>query len=69
MTDKRDVYFKDRLSQVFEGHGELLGGETKPSRLVPSNLNKNISNEAQNPGGTKLEEISHLPGNTDTGFS
>jgi len=61
--DKRDIFFKDRLSQVFEGYGQLLGGETKPSRLVPSNLNKNTSKQNQNMESTPLEEISHLPGN------
>ena len=43
MTDKRDVEFVDRLTQIFEGHGELLGGETKPSRLVPTKLQDNAT--------------------------
>ena len=56
LTDKRDVYFKDRLSEGFTGVGQVLGGDTKPSRLVPSNLNK--SRSAQ----TDLKEESTLPG-------
>ena len=38
VTDKRNVYFKDRLNEVFQGSGQMVGGETKPSRLVPSKL-------------------------------
>lgn len=40
VTDKRQVHFKDRLEGIFEGSAQQLGGETKPSRLVPSTLNK-----------------------------
>ena len=59
VTDKRSVEFVDRLSQIFEGRGELLGGETKPSRLVPTNLK---DCERGRDGAVTQETTQHLPG-------
>ncbi|KAJ8315408.1 hypothetical protein KUTeg_007558 [Tegillarca granosa] len=41
---------------VFTGAGQVLGGETKPSRLVPSSLDKGIQHSQD------LEVTSQLPG-------
>ena len=38
ITDKRNVQFQNKRADVFKGSGQVLGGDTKPSRLVPSNL-------------------------------
>ncbi|XP_069130862.1 UBX domain-containing protein 11-like isoform X3 [Argopecten irradians] len=40
IRDLRSVHFKDKRAAVFAGAGQVLGGDTKPSRLVPSNLDK-----------------------------
>ncbi|XP_022101555.1 UBX domain-containing protein 11-like isoform X2 [Acanthaster planci] len=46
VTDKRDTVYNDpRSIKHFPGTGNLLGGESKPSRLVPSNLDKGTSME------------------------
>ncbi|XP_038078816.1 UBX domain-containing protein 11-like [Patiria miniata] len=46
VTDKRDTVYNDpRNLEQFPGTGNLLGGENKPSRLVPSNLDKATSME------------------------
>lgn len=58
VTDKRDVYFKEKnqlKADAFRGTGQVLGGDTKPSRLVPSNLDKATMIES------RIEE-SELPG-------
>ena len=56
------MYFKDKLSSIepFQGAGQMLGGETRPSRLVPSNLNKKKS--AAGFTHPYTEETSQLPG-------
>jgi len=59
VTDKRSVEFVDRLSQIFEGRGELLGGETKPSRLVPTKLK---DCERGRDGAVTQETTQDLPG-------
>ena len=59
VTDKRDVEFVDRLTQIFEGHGELLGGETKPSRLVPTKLQDSATGKETQ---LRQETIQDLPG-------
>ncbi|XP_041352482.1 UBX domain-containing protein 11-like [Gigantopelta aegis] len=38
VTDRRMVSFRRKSLSIFTGTGQALGGETKPSRLVPSNL-------------------------------
>ncbi|XP_064617587.1 UBX domain-containing protein 11-like [Liolophura sinensis] len=62
ITDKREVFFRDkRNDDVFKGSGQLLGGETKPSRLIPSNLNLGTQTaSAENTQG--LVEETELPG-------
>ena len=71
MTDKRSVYFKDsRSSGAFGGSGQTLGGETRPSRLVPSNLDHGVGQYDKNNGASQsdknrynaTEETSELPG-------
>ena len=59
MTDKRNVHFKDRMSEVFQGSGQVLGGEKKPSRLVPSNINKSSNTD---PDPERYEDVSNIPG-------
>ncbi|KAJ8315413.1 hypothetical protein KUTeg_007563 [Tegillarca granosa] len=56
VSDKRSVYFQDKRPVVFTGAGQVLGGETKPSRLVPSSLDKGIQHSQD------LEVTSQLPG-------
>lgn len=38
VTDKREVVYEDKRSDLFRGTGQTLGGEIKPSRLVPTNI-------------------------------
>ncbi|XP_060063648.1 UBX domain-containing protein 11-like isoform X2 [Ylistrum balloti] len=40
IRDLRSVHFNDKRAAAFAGAGQVLGGDTKPSRLVPSNLDK-----------------------------
>ncbi|ELU05533.1 hypothetical protein CAPTEDRAFT_208106, partial [Capitella teleta] len=59
LTDKRSVVFKDRLEGLFEGSGQLVGGDTVPSRLVPSKLEQNKQTSTQ-PDNSPIE--TQLPG-------
>ena len=61
MSDKREVHFEDKRKHVFKGAGQALGGETKPSRLVPSNLEEKYS-DTQEPAEYSVETTSQLPG-------
>ena len=68
MSDKRDIVFKDARAdrESFPGTGYLLGGESKPSRLVPTNLDKSTStnpevNVTTSNEGMKLYESSKPP--------
>ncbi|XP_013409102.1 UBX domain-containing protein 11 [Lingula anatina] len=65
LTDKRNVHFKDkRNTDVFKGTGQLLGGDTKPSRLVPSNIqdiNKATNTTKAQHQENRIEE-SEVPG-------
>ena len=45
MTDKRSVVFEDKREKVFTGTGQVLGGDSRPSRLVPSNMNQGEKNK------------------------
>ncbi|XP_033635565.1 UBX domain-containing protein 11-like [Asterias rubens] len=46
LFDKRDTIYNDpRNREQFPGTGNQLGGESKPSRLVPSSLDKGTSME------------------------
>lgn len=64
VTDKREVHFEDKRSEVFTGAGQTLGGETKPSRLVPSNLQDTNTNPIQTsePVNNKRETTNEVPG-------
>ena len=55
------MHFEDKRKQVFKGTGQALGGETKPSRLVPSNLEDKYT-DTQEPTGPSVETTSQLPG-------
>ena len=46
---------------AFKGVGQTLGGETKPSRLVPTNV-KDKSLSIREPDGQQRETTSELPG-------
>ncbi len=60
MTDRRHTFFKDpRAVETFTGVGQVLGGDTKPSRLVQSNLNK-ATHKVEQP---HTDVTSELPGN------
>ena len=67
VSDKRDTVFTDvRCSnhESFPGTGYLLGGEKKPSRLVPSNLDKSTITDAEvttSNDGKKLYESNEPP--------
>ncbi|XP_021354051.1 UBX domain-containing protein 11-like isoform X3 [Mizuhopecten yessoensis] len=68
IQDLRSVHFKDKRAAMFAGAGQVLGGDTKPSRLVPSNLDK--ANQAFDPvhemyrsdTSEKLQVTSEHPG-------
>ena len=53
------MFFRCSSVDAFKGAGQMLGGETKPSRLVPSNLDKATQRD-DNPEG--LQEETQLPG-------
>ena len=55
------MHFEDKRGKVFKGVGQTLGGETRPSRLVPSNL-EDKSTDTQEPAEPKIETTSQLPG-------
>ncbi|KAL3882584.1 hypothetical protein ACJMK2_028914 [Sinanodonta woodiana] len=61
VIDKRNVHFKGNRPTIFTGAGQVLGGETKPSRLVPTNLDKDNQVEEQELD-LNLEVTSELPG-------
>ena len=61
LTDKRDVFFKDNRHDIFKGSGQMLGGETKPSSLVTTNLGKSEKKDKK-PSGGGLNEECELPG-------
>ena len=46
VVDKRNVIFKDKLNEIFQGSGQSLGGEARPSRLVPSNLRHGVADSS-----------------------
>ncbi|KAL4232808.1 UBX domain-containing protein 11 [Mactra antiquata] len=65
VTDKREVYYEERRTEVFTGAGQMLGGETKPSRLVPSKLDTGTTSSTTNSKPVKDEKretTSELPG-------
>lgn len=65
VTDYRDTYFKDTRREVFRGAGQVLGGETRPSRLVPESktTEKNHDSAPTNtPEHTQLKIATQLPG-------
>ena len=49
------------MEDVFQGSGQVLGGDKKPSRLVPTNLNKGSNTD---PDPDRYEDVSNIPGNT-----
>ena len=55
----RDTYFKEKIRPSFDGVGQVLGGETKPSRLVPSRLRTGPTSDI--PPGARV--TSKPPGN------
>ncbi|XP_064628531.1 UBX domain-containing protein 11-like [Lineus longissimus] len=61
VTDKRTVVFRDKRSDVFKGAAQTLGGDTKPSRLLPSNLEPSPK-PADVSSRLGQEETSELPG-------
>ncbi|XP_074659681.1 UBX domain-containing protein 11-like [Tubulanus polymorphus] len=53
VTDLRNVHFKDKRGvDVFCGEGQILGGKTQPSNLIPTNLKDSKS---------EIETTSTLP--------
>ncbi|CAH1799316.1 unnamed protein product [Owenia fusiformis] len=64
VKDLRDVKFKDRehREKIFAGQGQMLGGDSKPSRLVPSNLEKGTVTDEDLLSGRYEEVTSTLPG-------
>ncbi|XP_067676082.1 UBX domain-containing protein 11-like [Haliotis asinina] len=62
VTDLRKVSFRsERRQDLFTGAGQLLGGDTKPSRLVPSNLDKSVQHHDAS-SESSGEVTSQLPG-------
>ncbi|XP_005108241.1 UBX domain-containing protein 11 [Aplysia californica] len=64
VTDLRNTYFQPKVSLLaFTGEGQTLGGETKPSRLIPSNYSDPTRKMAMpQPGVDKVCTTSQLPG-------
>ena len=65
MTDKREVHFEDKRQNIFKGAGQTLGGETKPSRLVPTKLEDKTTGTVEpegEPENLNIETTSQLPG-------
>ncbi|XP_071113970.1 UBX domain-containing protein 11-like [Haliotis cracherodii] len=66
VTDLRKVSFHDkRREDLFTGAGQMLGGDTKPSRLVPSNLDKAVQHHDLSSNASSEfsgEVTSQLPG-------
>ncbi|XP_061171164.1 UBX domain-containing protein 11-like isoform X2 [Saccostrea echinata] len=65
VTDYREVYFKDTRREVFHGTGQVLGGETRPSRLVPDSKTGEKSHDTtpnNTPENTHLKIATELPG-------
>ena len=65
MTDKREVHFEDKRQNIFKGAGQTLGGETKPSRLVPTKLEDKTTGTMEpewEPENLNIETTSQLPG-------
>lgn len=56
VIDKRDVTFEQKVIKAFKGHGQSVGGDTQPSRLIPSIVNKSTNEKS-----SQLVESS-LPG-------
>jgi hypothetical protein len=52
--------FKDRLEGIFEGAGQMVGGETVPFRLVPSNINSQSKHQKLQSNESPYE--TQLPG-------
>ena len=64
VTDRREVHFEDKREHVFKGVGQTLGGETKPSRLVPTKL-EDKTTDTEEPADPNIETTSQLPGNNN----
>lgn len=47
------------MAEIFQGSGQVLGGENKPSRLVPSSIDKQ-SNTSPDP--QRYEDANDIPG-------
>ena len=67
MKDFRQTYFEVKKPlKAFKGVGQTLGGETKPSRLVNSKLNK-TTQKSETPDSThetiSVSVTSKPPGN------
>ncbi|CAH1228956.1 UBXN11 [Branchiostoma lanceolatum] len=61
VSDKRDTVFKDkRWQEEFPGSGHVLGGDTKPSRLLPSNLRGRKEDHSWG-SNSELRETSEAP--------
>lgn len=69
--DYRNLQYEEKTRKAFTGQGQVLGGNTKPSRLVPSNLNYSQSTNTKQDsthkshikGISKDQFLSKLPSN------
>ena len=65
VTDNRDTFFKDTRREVFRGAGQVLGGETRPSRLVPESKTAEKSHDkapTNTPEDSQLKIATQAPG-------
>ncbi|XP_052244196.1 UBX domain-containing protein 11-like isoform X3 [Dreissena polymorpha] len=62
VTDKREVHYQERQHEIFKGAGQTLGGETVPSRLVPSNIQDRNPRSSQSKDKPVQATTSELPG-------
>ena len=59
------MHFEDKRQNIFKGAGQTLGGETKPSRLVPTKLEDKTIGTVEpegEPENLNIETTSQLPG-------
>nr|XP_022289531.1 UBX domain-containing protein 11-like isoform X2 [Crassostrea virginica] len=65
VTDNRDTFFRDTRREVFRGAGQVLGGETRPSRLVPESKTAEKSHDkapTNTPEHSQLKIATEAPG-------
>ena len=55
LSDRRNVMFRDKMADLFNGEGQIVGGEASTSRLLHSARGGKSR-------GDKLQQETELPG-------